>query len=67
MAEIDRRRERGNYLVREKFLREKVGVFFFHFFPINVFLTKIIYPQRKALFDENFVREKNFLKIYWCM
>ena len=57
MAEIERRRERGNYLVREKFLREK---FFFTFSLWNVFLTKIIYPQRKALFDENFVQQKFF-------
>ena len=28
MAEIERRRERENYLVREKFLREKLGDFF---------------------------------------
>ena len=35
MAEIERGRERGNYLIREKFLREKLGVFlrFCHFSP----------------------------------
>ena len=39
MAEIERGRERGNYLVREKFLREKLGVFlrFFHFFSMKCF------------------------------
>ena len=39
MAEIERGRERGNYLVREKFLREKLGDFFgfCHFFSMKCF------------------------------
>ena len=36
-AEIERGRERGNYVAREKFLSEKLGVFlrFFHFFSLK--------------------------------
>ena len=39
MAEIERGRERGNFLVREKFLREKLGDFFgfCHFFSMKCF------------------------------
>ena len=65
MADIERGRETGNYLVIEKLFREKLGVFlrFITFSLTNVFLTKIIYPQRKALLEENFVQQKIFLKI----
>ena len=39
MAEIERGSETRNYLVREKFVREKLGVFlrFRHFFSIKCF------------------------------
>ena len=39
MAEIERRRERENYLVGEKFLREKLGDFFgfCHFVSMKCF------------------------------
>ena len=39
MAEIERGRERGNYLAREKFLGGKLGVFFgfCHFFSMKCF------------------------------
>ena len=39
MAEIERGRERGNYLARKKFLREKLGVFFWllSLFPYEMF------------------------------
>ena len=39
MAEIERGRETGNYLVREQLLREKLGVFlrFCHFFSTKCF------------------------------
>ena len=59
----NRERERKRKL---KFLREKLGFFldFFTFSLLNVFLTKIIYPQRKPPLDENFVQQKIFLKIH---
>ena len=65
MAEIEKGRETGNYLVIEKLFREKLGVFlrFITFFLPNVFLTKIIYPRRKTLLEENFVQQNFFLKI----
>ena len=39
MAEIETGRERGNYLVREKFLKKKLGAFlrFFRFFSMKCF------------------------------
>ena len=57
----NRERERKRKL---KFLREKLGFFldFFTFSLLNVFLTKIIYPQRKPLLDEHFVQQKIFSK-----
>ena len=57
----DRERERKRKLPRQgKISQGKMFRDFFTFSLWNVFLTKIIYPQRKALFDENFVQQKIF-------
>ena len=51
MAEIERGRETGNYLVREKFFREKLGVFlrFCHFFSTKYFLDQNnLFPMKSS-------------------
>ena len=49
-AGIERGRERGNYVVREKFLREKLGVFlrFFNVFSMKCFPDQIQLSTTKS-------------------
>ena len=57
-------REEGNYLIEEKFVREKFRVFFGDFVTFslwNVFLNKICFPCQKTLPAETFSQETHFL------
>ena len=62
MAEIERGRERGNYLVREKFLREKLGDFFW---ILSLFLYEMFSCPKSFIPDEELsltklLSDKNF-------
>ena len=64
MTEIQRGRERGNYLIREKFLKEKLGVFLrlCHFFSMKCFPDQNHLSQTKSSPWRKFCPTKSFSK-----
>ena len=62
MAEIERRRERGNYLVREKFLREKGDFFSFFLYEMFSRPKSIIHNEKLSL--TKILSNKKFFKRY---